>query len=103
LAQFTHDALKRREATRSNYLAAEYAANEEKLLHSRLIHTQDLIESNNGPLSAVFMPMPGTIPVKSKDMWSKQGILSPWGGRFRSPEKKSSLEVYIFLYKRFLF
>jgi hypothetical protein len=100
LRLFTEMALNKRKETREKFLHAEMAANEEKLIHTKLISKGE----HQRILTAEFMPAPGSVPnIKTKDIWAEQGNYSkfyfkgihmPWGGRFKSPEKKSRGEVY---------
>lgn len=103
LRDFTENALKRRETMRESHLQAECAANEEKLKHVRLVRNESVEDSDlqTGFIPATFMPMPGNVATKGRDMkvakgillgtiFNGTGIVRPWGGRFKSPVKKST-------------
>ncbi|KAL5035522.1 hypothetical protein BDV3_005424 [Batrachochytrium dendrobatidis] len=92
---FTEMSLKKRAESKLKVTEMEKAANEQKLAYLQRMDRND-IESTNGMLTetngllAEFMPMPGTVTgsKQHRDIWADQGILSPWGGRFKIQTSK---------------
>ncbi|KAJ3270955.1 hypothetical protein HDV01_007285 [Terramyces sp. JEL0728] len=68
----------------------ERAENERKLAYLNLISYDENTPESDIP--AEFMPMPGSIPAPKaikKFVWSDQGIMVPWGGRFKITDNNS--------------
>ncbi|KAI8929926.1 hypothetical protein BC831DRAFT_441618 [Entophlyctis helioformis] len=101
LRWFTEMSLRKRAESRNAVVQMEMTANEQRLAHIRRIQNDEAATSITGALSeksalmAEFMPMPGTVPTPKvhRDVWAEQGILSPWGGRFKTTTSPLSLST----------
>eukprot|EP00842_Homolaphlyctis_polyrhiza_P001599 jgi/Hompol1/243/HPOL_000392-RA len=93
LRWFAETSIQKRLQEREQLMAMEMTANEQRLAHiqqpppdDRGVSVLGTLSEKSALLGAEFMPMPGTVPAPKhhRDMWAEQGIVSPWGGRFKA-------------------